>query len=76
MDSDWAGLWRQGVFCNLVRDVRVNDRDGDDGVDVFLLCRETEFDGGRGDDLGDGKRTTPLVVQFLHGAIRGVVLEI
>ncbi len=41
---------------------------------VFLLCREMEFDGGGGDDLGDGKRTSPLVVQFLHGAIRGVLL--
>ncbi len=36
---------------------------------------ERQFDGSRGDDLGDGKKTSPLVVQFLHGVIGGVVLE-
>src|SRR6266446_9605489 len=50
--------------------------DGDDRVDVFLLCRELEFDGSRGDNFGNDERTSPLVVQFLHGAVRGVVLEI
>ena len=45
-------------------------------VDVFLPCRESEFDGGRRDDFGDDERTSPLVVQFLHGVVRGVVLEI
>ena len=45
-------------------------------MDVFLLCGEMEFDGGRGDDFGDGERTSPLVVQLLHGAVRGIVLEI
>ncbi len=45
-------------------------------VDVFLSCRELEFDGGRRDNLGNDERTCPLVIQFLHGAVRGVVLEI
>ncbi len=45
-------------------------------VDVFLSSRESEFDGSRGDDFGDDERTSPLVDQFLHGAVRGVVLEI
>src|SRR5260221_13487549 len=46
-----------------------------DRVDVFLSCRELEFDGGRRDNFGDDERTSPLVVQ-LHGAVRGVVLEV
>ena len=46
-----------------------------DGVDVFLLWREAEFDGSRRDDFGDGERTSPLVVQLLHGAVGGVVLK-
>jgi len=45
-------------------------------VDVFLLCRELEFDGGGRDDFGNDERTSPLVVQFLHGAVGGAVLEI
>ena len=50
--------------------------DGYNRVDVFLSCREMEFDGDRGDDFGDGERTSPLVVQLLHGAVGGIVLEI
>ena len=41
--------------------------DGDDRVDIFLLCRELEFDGSRRDDFGNDKRTSPFVVQLLHG---------
>ncbi len=44
-------------------------------VDIFLLCREAEFDGGGRDDFGDGERTSPLVIQLLHGAVGGVVLK-
>ena len=64
------------MFCNLIRDVGVDNGDGYDRVDVFPSSRELEFDGGRGDDFGDDERTSPLVVQFLHGVVRGVVLEI
>ncbi len=44
-----------------------------DGVDVFLLWREAEFDGSRRDDFGDGERTSPLVVQLLHGAVLVII---
>src|SRR5258708_3843443 len=63
------------MLSNFVWDVGADAGDGYDGVDVFLMCREAEFDGGRRDDFGDGERTSPLVIQLLHGVVRGVVLE-
>src|SRR5260221_8151285 len=42
---------------------------------MFFSCREVEFDGSGRDDFGDGERTSPLVVQLLHGAVGGVVLK-
>jgi len=75
INSDWTGLWRQGAFSNLIRDVRAYDGDGDNRVDIFLSCGEMEFNSGGGDNLGDDKRASPLVVQFLHGVIRRIVLE-
>ena len=68
-------MQRLQAFHNLIRDVGADDGDGYDRVDVPLSCREAEFDGGRRDNLGDGERTCPFVVQLLHGAVRGVVLE-
>ena len=49
--------------------------DGYNRVDVLLSHGELEFDGGGRDDFGNDERTSPLVVQFLHGVVRGVVLE-
>ena len=53
----------------------MDDGDRYDGVDVFLPCREVELDSGWGDDLCDSEGAGPFVVELLHGAIRGVVLE-
>src|SRR5260370_27848954 len=63
------------MLCNFIWDVGADTGDRYDRVDVFLSCREVEFDGSRRDDFGDGERTSPLVVQLLHGAVRGVVLK-
>src|SRR5258708_29838675 len=63
------------MLCNFIQDVGADTGDRYDRVDVFLLCREVEFDGSRRDDFGDGERTSPLVVQLLHGAVRGIVLK-
>ena len=63
------------MLLNLIWDVGADAGDGYDGVNVLLPCGEVEFDSSWGDDLGNGERTSPLVVQFLHGAVRGVVLE-
>ncbi len=63
------------MLNNFIWDVGVDTGDGDDRVDIFLSCRESEFDGSRRDDFGNGERTSPLVVQLLHGVVRGVVLE-
>src|SRR5258708_18672776 len=63
------------MLCNCIWDVGADTGDRYDRVDVFLSCREVEFDGSRRDDFGDGERTSPLVVQLLHGAVRGVVLK-
>ena len=64
------------MLSNFIWDVGADTGDRYDRVDVFLLCREMEFDGSGRDDFGDGERTSPLVVQLLHGVVRGVVLEI
>ena len=58
-------LWS---FSNFVRDIGADAGDRDNRVDMFLLCGESELDGGRGDNFGDEERTSPFVVQFLHGA--------
>src|SRR6266404_5534475 len=63
------------MLSNFIQDVGADTGDGYDGVDVFLSCREAEFDGSRRDNFGDGERTSPLVVQLLHGVVRGVVLK-
>src|SRR5258708_17875827 len=63
------------MLRNFIQDVGADTGDRYDRVDVFLLCREVEFDGSGRDDFGDGERTSPLVVQLLHGLVRGVVLE-
>src|SRR5260221_13036750 len=63
------------MLCNFIQDVGVDAGDRYDRVDVFLSCRETEFDGSMRDNFGDGERTSPLVVQLLHGAVGGVVLK-
>ncbi len=63
------------MLSNFIWDVGADTGDRYDRVDVFLLCREMEFDGSGRDDFGDGERTSPFVVQLLHGAVRGVVLE-
>ena len=63
------------MLSNFIQDIGVDAGDRYNWVDVLLSCREVEFDGSRGDDLGDGERTCPFVVQFLHGVVRGVVLE-
>src|SRR5258707_11949274 len=74
--SSWGTrLQRLWVFCNLIRDVGVDDGDRYDRVDVLLPCGEVELDSGWGDDLHDGKGASPFVVKLLHGAIRGVILE-
>src|SRR5258708_5112904 len=43
---------------------------------MFFSCEErwSLMASGR-DDFGDGGRTSPLVIQLLHGAVGGVVLE-
>ncbi len=64
------------MLGNFIRDVGMDAGDGDDRVDIFLSWREPEFDGSRRDDFGNDKRTSPLVVQLLHGVVRRVVLEI
>ena len=63
------------MLRNFIQDIGVDTGDGYNGVDVFLSWREAEFDGGRREDFGDGERTSPLVIQLLHGAVRGVVLK-
>src|SRR5258708_6343951 len=63
------------MLSNFIWDVGADAGDGYDRVDVFLLWREAEFDGSGRDDFGDGERTNPLVVQLLHGVVRGVVLK-
>ena len=63
------------MLSNFVRDVGADAGDGHDRVDILLSSREAEFNGGGRDDFGDGERTCPFVVQFLHGVVRGVVLE-
>ena len=63
------------MFSNFIQDVGMDAGDGDDRVDIFLLWRELEFDGSRRDDFGNDKRTSPFVVQLLHGVVRRVVLE-
>src|SRR5260221_9059711 len=75
IECDRDRLWRLQTLSNFIWDVGVDTGDGYDGVDVFLLCREAEFDGGGRDDFGDGERTSPLVIQLLHGAVGGVVLK-
>ena len=62
-------MWRLWTFNNFVRDVGADTGDRDNGVDVFLLCRESEIDSGRGDDFGDDERTSPFVVQLLHRVV-------
>ena len=57
------------MFENIIRDIGADAGDRDNRVDMFLLCRELELDGSRGDDFGDEERTSPFVVQFLHGAV-------
>ncbi len=64
------------MLSNFIQDVGVDTGDRYNRVDIFLLHREPKFDGSRRDDFGDDKRTSPHVDQFLHGAVRGVVLEI
>src|SRR5260221_6884490 len=76
IDGDRAGLQRLWTLSNFIWDIGVDTVDGYNRVDVFLSCRESEFDGSRRDDFGDDKRTSPLVIQFLHGVVGGVVLEI
>ena len=63
------------MLSNFIQDVGADAGDRHNRVDVLLSCREAEFDGSGRDDLGDGERTCPFVVQFLHGVVRGVVLE-
>ena len=63
------------ALSNFIWDVGADTGDRDNQVDIFLSCRESEFDGSRRDDFGDDERTSPLVVQLLHGPVRGVVLE-
>src|SRR5258708_14489610 len=57
------------MLHNFIWDVGADAGDGYDRVDVFLLCREVEFDGSRRDNFGDGERTSPLVIQLLHGVV-------
>ena len=75
IDSDRARLQRLQTLHNFIQDVGADAGDRYNRVDVFLSWREVEFDGSRRDDFGDGERTSPIVVQLLHGAVRGVVLE-
>src|SRR5260221_10439783 len=63
------------MLGNFIQDVGADAGDRYDGVDVFLSWREAEFDGGGRDDFGDGEGTSPLVIQLLHGVVRGVVLK-
>ncbi len=65
-------LW---ALHNFIWAVGADAGDRYDRVDVLLSCGEAEFDSSWGDDLGNGEGTSPLVVQFLHGAVGGVVLE-
>ncbi len=39
------------MLSNFIWDVGVDTGDGYDGVDVFLLCGEMEFDGGSRDEM-------------------------
>ena len=64
------------MLSNSIWDVGADTGDRYDGVDVLLPCGEAEFDSSWGDNLGNGERTSPLVVQLLHGAVGGIVLEI
>src|SRR5260370_14102489 len=70
--SSWSlmvtGLGCGGCRCSAISsgDVGADTGDGYDRVDVFLSCREAEFDGSRSDDFGDGQTTSPLVVRLLH----------
>ena len=59
-------LWS---FDNFIRDIGADAGDGDNGVDMFLSCRESELDGSRGDNFGDEERTSPFVVQLLHRVV-------
>ena len=63
------------MFSNFIWDVGMDAGDGDDRVDILLSWREPEFDGSRRDDFGNDERTSPFVVQLLHGAVGRVVLE-
>ncbi len=64
------------MLSDFIWDIGADTGDGYDRVDVFLLCRESEFDCSGRDNFGNDERTSPLVVQFLHGVVGGVVLEI
>src|SRR5258708_29683978 len=75
INCDRTRLQRLQVLHNFIWDVGVDAGDRYDRVDVLLSCGEAEFDSSWGDDLGNGEGTSPLVVQFLHGVVRGVVLE-
>ncbi len=58
------------MFDNFVRGIGVDAGDGDNGVDMFLSCGESELDGSRGDDFGDEERTSPFVDQLLHRVVQ------
>src|SRR5258708_21519239 len=75
LESRITRLWRLWALHNFIWDVGVDAGGRYDRGDVLLSCREVEFDSSWGDDLGNGEGTSPLVVQFLHGVVRGVVLE-
>src|SRR5260221_1474121 len=75
IECDRDRLWRLQTLSSFIWDVGLDTGDRYNGVDVFLLCREAEFDGSGRDDFGDGERTSPLVIQLLHGVVRGVVLK-
>src|SRR5258708_4377058 len=62
VNSDRTRLWRLQVLHNFIWDVGVDTGDRYNRVDVLLPCREMEFDSSWGDDLGNGERTSPLVV--------------
>ncbi len=63
------------MFSNFIWDVGMDAGDRDNRVDILLSWREPEFDGSRRDDSGNDKRTSPFVVQLLHGVVGRVVLE-
>ena len=75
IDDDGARLWRLQTLGYVIWHIGADAGDRYNRVDVFLSCGETEFDGSGRDDFGDGERTGPFVVQFLHGVVGGVVLE-